>query len=121
MNDSVLRCVTCRVNLTDDDRNTHYRSDWHKYNIRRKHGGKRPLSLKVFQQKIAEHLRQQQIEEQKKNILYKCALCRKTFKSEGQCEQHLQTKKHKQKAKKEGAKLGKTLTVEDMIVSRVID
>merc|ERR1719219_565315 len=90
---AILRCMSCQINLTDmQSRNLHYKSDWHQYNVRRRAGGKAPLSKAIFDEKIAEHLRKQRIEEQKKNVIYKCALCKKTFKSEATCQQHLKKK-----------------------------
>jgi len=116
-----MRCTKCRVALPEEDRIAHYSSPWHNYNIRRNIAKKGPLTKEDFEERIAEHYRIQQQEQQKKSVVYKCKICRKTFKSEATCEQHMKSKKHLAAVKKASEKKGKNLELKEVIQSRVIN
>jgi len=120
---NVLRCVTCRINLTDDaSKYQHYRCDWHKYNLKRKVAGRPPISLSLFEENLAKVRRNQAMVEQRKLVIYKCNICRKTFKSEGSCETHLNTKKHKQKLNEECQRLKVSeIPLNEIISSQIQD
>lgn len=115
------RCTKCRVPLSEEERDTHYKSNWHTYNVRRHVALKAPLSKAEFDEKILEFQRKEQKEHQKKSVIYKCTVCKKTFKSEQTCEQHMKSKKHKDKVKKASQKLGRELLISEIIQSKVIN
>ncbi|KAL0130753.1 hypothetical protein PUN28_002401 [Cardiocondyla obscurior] len=88
-------CWTCKVKFTDLAifRN-HYRSEWHRYNMHVTVNGLPPISLEVFQEKEAMYHKNNTSQIEKKQI---CEICRKTFQSQKQYENHLASKTHKKK------------------------
>jgi len=50
---SVYTCITCRVSFVDGDlQRGHYKTDWHRYNLKRKVADLPPVSADTFQQKV---------------------------------------------------------------------
>eukprot|EP01083_Nonionella_stella_P227766 807813_1 len=47
-----LRCSACKVNVLPNERNSHYRSDWHRYNVKRKCVNMSPIQKSVFEAKL---------------------------------------------------------------------
>ena len=47
-----LRCSACKVTVSPNERNSHYRSDWHRYNVKRKCVGMEPIERSVFEHKL---------------------------------------------------------------------
>lgn len=121
MNKSVMKCTKCRIVINFEDKTEHYRSPWHNYNVRRSVAKKTPLTKEQFETRIAEHYRIEREIQQKKAVVYRCKICRKTFKSEATCEQHMKSKKHKEKVKRAAEKKGEELTMQEVIQSKVIN
>ncbi|XP_046421082.1 zinc finger protein 622 [Neodiprion fabricii] len=85
-------CITCRVAFRDlDIQRQHYKSDWHRYNLKRKVAELPPVTSDEFQRRV---IAQRGKEEQS----YNCKACRKSFNTKNQYENHLTSKKHKEKA-----------------------
>jgi len=98
--------------FTQAEKDAHYKSQWHRYNVKRRAVGMPRVPRAEFEQ----NLKQLAEEKAKKEVavLYKCTLCRKKFKSEGQLETHFLTKKHKAAVKKyeiEASELGSVSTI----------
>lgn len=50
----VLTCLTCRVAFADIDKGRdHYKSEWHRYNLKRKVAQMAPLSAEVYKNQVA--------------------------------------------------------------------
>ena len=50
----VLTCLTCRVVFADIDKGReHYKSEWHRYNLKRKVAQMAPLSAEVYKNQVA--------------------------------------------------------------------
>jgi pre-60S factor REI1 len=64
------------------------KSDWHRYNLKRKVIELPPVTAEQFAQKITKHVEEQQ-------ITY-CLNCKKSFASENSYKNHLNSKKHKE-------------------------
>ena len=47
-----LKCSACRVIVLPNERNAHYRSDWHRYNVKRKCVGMSPIDRSLFESKL---------------------------------------------------------------------
>ena len=46
-------CISCRVAFGDADlQRAHYKTDWHRYNLKRKVAELPPVTAEVFQQKV---------------------------------------------------------------------
>lgn len=114
---SLFTCITCRVSFADSDiQRRHYKTDWHRYNLKRKVAEMPPVTAEVFQQKVLEQRAEVEAQQQTKTKTMHCKLCNKTFSSENAYGNHMSSKKHKEleaaKAKKEDNLITKGLTME---------
>ncbi|CEM11799.1 unnamed protein product [Vitrella brassicaformis CCMP3155] len=51
---SALKCTACQITLDDaEGQRRHYKTDWHRYNLKRKVAGIGPISLQMFERKLA--------------------------------------------------------------------
>lgn len=113
----LFTCITCRVSFADNDiQRRHYKTDWHRYNLKRKVAEMPPVTAEVFQQKVLEQRAEVEAQQQTKTKTMHCKLCNKTFSSENAYGNHMSSKKHKEleaaKAKKEDNLITKGLTME---------
>ncbi|XP_073236329.1 cytoplasmic 60S subunit biogenesis factor ZNF622-like [Porites lutea] len=104
----MFTCITCRVSFADSDiQRRHYKTDWHRYNLKRKVAEMPPVTAEVFQQKVLAQKAEVEAQQQSKTKSLHCQLCNKTFSSENAHGNHLSSKKHKDleanKAKKQGS------------------
>lgn len=93
---SPFTCITCRVAFKDlEIQRQHYKSDWHRYNLKRKVANLPPVTAEEFQRRvIAQRNKNDQEREQE---IVSCKICRKNFNTKNQYENHLLSKKHKEK------------------------
>lgn len=92
-------CISCRVAFaTPDLQKAHHKTDWHRYNLKRKVAELPPVTAVDFQQRVLER-RAQIAEEDKKQDAY-CQLCKKQFSTEKAFQNHEQSKKHQEAASK---------------------
>lgn len=113
----LFTCITCRVSFADGDiQRRHYKTDWHRYNLKRKVAEMAPVTAEVFQQKVLEQRAEVEAQQQSKTRTMHCKLCNKTFSSENAYGNHMSSKKHKEleaaSAKKEKKQITKGLTIE---------
>lgn len=91
-------CASCQVVFaSSEQQRDHYRSDWHRYNLRRKTSELPPVTEAVFNQRLTGMLHATQSkerEQQEAHQLRECVACRKTFSSEKALESHVRSKKH---------------------------
>ena len=84
-----VNCTACRVLLqTNEEARAHYKSDFHTYNLKRKHVGLEAVSLEKFQEKIVENriLAKEEVKE------VKCECCNQVFSSEKNLAKHLKAR-----------------------------
>ncbi len=90
-------CISCRVAFADGEvQRAHYKSDWHRYNLKRKVADMPPVTAENFQERV---LAQRAAAEQQLNsaaITEGCAVCNKKFSSTNAYQNHLQSHKHLQ-------------------------
>ena len=92
----MFTCITCRVSFADSDiQRRHYKTDWHRYNLKRKVAEMPPVTAEVFQQKVLAQKAEVEAQQQSKTKSLHCQLCNKTFSSENAFGNHLSSKKHK--------------------------
>ena len=98
---STYTCITCRVAFRDlEVQRQHYKSDWHRYNLKRKVAEFPPVTVEEFQKRVialrgkADELNQIQ------NETLTCKVCRKNFNTKNQFDNHVGSKKHKEKCLK---------------------
>ncbi|XP_074843927.1 cytoplasmic 60S subunit biogenesis factor ZNF622 [Carettochelys insculpta] len=92
-------CITCRVAFKDADiQRAHYKTDWHRYNLKRKVADMPPVTAENFQERV---LAQRAVtEEQNKGTATYCTACSKRFSTFNAYENHLKSKKHLELEKK---------------------
>ncbi|KAJ6925062.1 cytoplasmic 60S subunit biogenesis factor REI1 [Populus alba x Populus x berolinensis] len=88
-----LTCNSCNKEFDDDaEQKLHYKSEWHRYNLKRKVAGVPGVTEALFvarQSAIAK--------EKEKNetpMLYSCVLCNKGYRSSKAHDQHLKSRSH---------------------------
>eukprot|EP01132_Coremiostelium_polycephalum_P005429 gene5429-6773_t len=88
-------CISCRIFFTTaEGQRTHYKSELHRFNLKRKVFDLPPVTESVFNAKVDAIKKEEDKTNQGPEIL-ECRICDKTFSSEGPHKQHLQSKKHK--------------------------
>lgn len=99
MADIAHTCLNCNVKFRDADaQRDHYKTDWHRYNLKRRVAELPPVTAEEFQRRI---IQQRTVDEQasQETTTY-CAACRKQFISDKSYDNHLNSKKHKDAALK---------------------
>ncbi|EEB08539.1 ribosome biogenesis protein [Schizosaccharomyces japonicus yFS275] len=115
---SLYTCQTCAVAFRDSNaQRTHWKSDWHHYNLKRKVAQLPHVSAEVFAEKVLSI--QQQNEEVKKraNFTEECPACGKTYYSSGAFSTHLESKKHKENVRNYEKKVHSRLLKQDDVSS----
>ncbi|KAI8976821.1 non-SMC mitotic condensation complex subunit 1 [Pilobolus umbonatus] len=90
-------CISCEVAFpTTDKQRAHYRTDWHKYNLKRKIAQLPSITAEQFAQKVlAQQAKGKELEE-KQGLIYECVICRKSYGSENGFSNHLLSRRHKE-------------------------
>ncbi|KAJ3273971.1 hypothetical protein HDV01_003641 [Terramyces sp. JEL0728] len=95
---SVFTCLSCQVAFeTAQLQRDHMRTDWHRYNLKRKVVELPPVSFEAFSQKVTSQQQQQELDKQEFSAY--CEPCKKEYSSENQYKSHCLSKKHLEKAK----------------------
>ena len=98
-------CNTCEVEYDDvESHRSHYKSDWHRYNLRRRQVELAPVPFEAFRKRKAAVLekrrKEDEREEEEKSQRLRCDLCRKDFATLNAQKQHYRSKKHREAAKR---------------------
>ena len=91
----MFTCITCRVAFVDADlQRAHYKTEWHRYNLKRRVAELPPVSSEHFQERV---IAQQELEADRLEgkIGQYCQVCRKHFATAKSFESHLRSRKHK--------------------------
>jgi len=72
----------------------HYKTDWHRYNLKRKVIDLPPVTAEEFQKRVLAQ-REANAEQEKPGIVY-CDVCKKHFSSQNSYETHIQSRKHRE-------------------------
>lgn len=93
---SPYTCITCHVAFqTGDLQRAHYKTDWHRYNLKRKVADLGPISATEFAEKVeAVQQRTDQINEKDQRSSLMCKDCGKAFTSENGLLNHIKSRKH---------------------------
>ncbi|XP_032685847.1 zinc finger protein 622 [Odontomachus brunneus] len=95
---SPFTCRSCNVQLWDlEILKQHYKSEWHKYNLKRKIVNQPPITVEEFETLNA--MKRKTFEQSKDNCY--CNICCKMFKTKNQYKNHLISKKHKENSDKQ--------------------
>ncbi|KAH8553831.1 C2H2 type zinc-finger-domain-containing protein [Umbelopsis sp. PMI_123] len=106
----LFTCMACQVAFrSGEGQRNHYRSDWHRYNLKRKVADLPPITAAQFDQKL--QVNQKNTEEKKAEqnaFTGECEACRKTFGTQNSFNNHIQSKKHKETVTKAASRPQKT-------------
>jgi len=97
MDDRRFSCISCQVILEDQDKHVaHHKSDFHRFNLKRKMINLPPVTMEQFNLKVAEIKKAEDVKDQKETV--ECKVCRKKFSSENTYKTHVNSSKHKERA-----------------------
>ncbi|KAJ1031468.1 hypothetical protein NDA13_001861 [Ustilago tritici] len=97
----LFTCLSCSIAFPNpDDQRTHYRSDLHRYNMKRRVANLPPVKAEVFNAKILERHTALAQKAQTAVTPDKCEACDKKFASQNAYRDHLNSKKHKENVAK---------------------
>ncbi|XP_077579781.1 cytoplasmic 60S subunit biogenesis factor ZNF622 [Stigmatopora nigra] len=91
---SSYTCISCRVAFADGDlQRAHYKSDWHRYNLKRKVADMPPVNADDFRARV---LSQRGVGEDgaRQASGEMCALCHKKFSSANAFNDHMRSQRH---------------------------
>ncbi|XP_008819990.1 zinc finger protein 622 [Nannospalax galili] len=92
-------CITCRVAFRDAEmQRAHYKTDWHRYNLRRKVAGMAPVTAEGFQERV--RAQRAVAEEESKGTATYCTVCSKKFATFNAYDNHLRSRRHVELEKK---------------------
>ncbi|KAL5600933.1 hypothetical protein BROUX41_005767 [Berkeleyomyces rouxiae] len=89
-------CNTCRIGYRAPDlQKAHMRSDWHRYNLKRRVAGLPPIASETFSEKVLQAHAASNAEAEKAYFEKFCDACQKNYSSENSYNNHLHSAKHK--------------------------
>ncbi|EAU91378.1 cytoplasmic protein [Coprinopsis cinerea okayama7 len=92
----LFTCLSCSIAfLSAEEQRLHYRSDHHRYNMKRRVAGLPPISATLFNQRVLERKTETAITTTPKSMT--CEICNKVYTSENTYKSHLQSKKHRER------------------------
>lgn len=98
---STFTCITCRVAFLDADiQRSHYKTDWHRYNLKRKVADLPPVTVEEFNRRVLSQKEKDEANSQEVTIY--CNVCRKSFSNQKAFDNHLNSNKHKLNLKEIG-------------------
>uniref|UniRef100_A0A0R3RJ65 C2H2-type domain-containing protein n=1 Tax=Elaeophora elaphi TaxID=1147741 RepID=A0A0R3RJ65_9BILA len=92
-----LTCLCCQVMFRNGDvQREHYKTDWHRYNLKRKITGFPVVTEEQFKLKVIAYRKETEIEKTTETKMFICKCCSKQFQSANAYNNHLSSKKHKE-------------------------
>ncbi|KAI8644359.1 C2H2 type zinc-finger-domain-containing protein [Parasitella parasitica] len=92
---AIFTCLSCQVAFPSSGKQRdHFRTDWHKYNLKRKIANLSSVNAEQFAQKVLAQQQQGLEEHERQGLIYECPLCKKSYYSENGYNNHVQSKKH---------------------------
>ncbi|KAI0958709.1 hypothetical protein AcV7_004444 [Taiwanofungus camphoratus] len=103
LNTGLFTCMSCTIAFhSAEDQREHYRSDHHRYNMKRRVAGLPPVSVMVFNQKVLERRAETAVMASPKGST--CEVCGKSYTTENAYRSHLTSKKHRENELKAAAR-----------------
>ncbi|XXG95982.1 pre-60S factor rei1 [Hypoxylon texense] len=91
-------CNTCQVAFRfADTQKGHMKSDWHRYNLKRRVASLPPISSEVFTEKVLQARAATTAEADRAGFQQICEVCQRTYYSENSFRNHISSQKHKAK------------------------
>ncbi|KAI5866176.1 C2H2 type zinc-finger-domain-containing protein [Durotheca rogersii] len=89
-------CNTCQVAFRfADTQKGHMKSDWHRYNLKRRVASLPPISSEVFTEKVLQARAETTAEADRAGYQRTCEVCQRTYYSENSFRNHVSSQKHK--------------------------
>ncbi|KAI1141638.1 C2H2 type zinc-finger-domain-containing protein [Hypoxylon sp. FL0543] len=89
-------CNTCQVAFRfADTQKGHMKSDWHRYNLKRRVASLPPISSEVFTEKVLQARAATNAEADRAGFQQVCEVCQRTYYSENSFRNHISSQKHK--------------------------
>jgi len=99
----LFTCLSCSIAfLSAEEQRVHYRSDHHRYNMKRRVASLPPVSAAVFNQKVLDRKAETAIMSSSKGS--SCEVCGKTYTTENAYRSHINSRKHKDNELKAASK-----------------
>ncbi|KAJ2819202.1 pre-60S factor rei1 [Coemansia sp. 'formosensis'] len=96
-NTPLFTCIACQVAFySAEQQRTHYRSDWHRYNLKRKVADLPPVTAESFAQRVLSQQAKAVENTKRAEFSADCSVCKKTYGTENSFNNHLNSKKHKE-------------------------
>ncbi|KAJ2783033.1 pre-60S factor rei1 [Coemansia javaensis] len=93
----LFTCIACQVAFySADQQRTHYRSDWHRYNLKRKVADLPPVTAESFAQRVLAQQAKTAEDTKRAEFSAECTVCKKAYGSENAFNNHLGSKKHRE-------------------------
>ena len=100
----MLTCLACRIGFESGDaQRAHYKTEWHRYNLKRKTADLDPVAFDNFQERMKMQLQSTAEAAVAEAFTGVCRPCGKRFNSENAYSNHLNSKKHKEREAKQAA------------------
>ena len=97
---SSFTCISCRVVFADGEvQRAHYKTDWHRYNLKRKVAEMPPVTADNFQERVLAQRAAAEEQLTTAAATQSCGTCNKRFSSANAFQNHLQSHKHLQAEK----------------------
>lgn len=94
---SSYTCISCRVQFADAElQRAHYKTDWHRYNLKRKVASMPPVTAENFQERVLAQRAAAEQQQADGHNISTCATCSKRFSTANAYANHLQSHKHVQ-------------------------
>ncbi|KAI1197029.1 C2H2 type zinc-finger-domain-containing protein [Nemania serpens] len=91
-------CNTCQVAFRyADTQKAHMKSDWHRYNLKRRVASLPPISSEIFTEKVLQARAATAAEATRAGFQQACDVCQRTYYSENSYRNHVGSQKHKAK------------------------
>ncbi|TPX41413.1 hypothetical protein SeLEV6574_g06101 [Synchytrium endobioticum] len=93
----LFTCVSCRVAFkSPEEQRDHHRTDWHRYNLKRKVADLPPVTAQGFADRVHAQQVKTREDETRQNATFECSICTKCYSTENAYTNHLQSKRHKE-------------------------
>ncbi|KAF8518797.1 C2H2 type zinc-finger-domain-containing protein [Gautieria morchelliformis] len=91
----LFTCMSCSIGFpTAEDQRVHYRSDHHRYNMKRRVASLPPITAAMFNQKVLQRRAETAVTTSPKGAT--CEVCNKVYTTENAYRSHMNSKKHKE-------------------------
>lgn len=94
---SNFTCINCSVKFASADiQRDHYKTDWHRYNLKRRVAELPPVTAEEFQTRVLQMRSAEVTANEERQMSLYCNACRKQFGNQKAHDNHLNSKKHKE-------------------------